>query len=145
STEVCAVYLERAQGRQRRKGPANLPTNFRFGTLGPLLCLCLVGARCEAAEDLGLARLFPFAADVFVSEPGLARLELPDRVLAEGRAGLADVRIVDRESREAPFAVDPGTEVGGPGRWSVPAKVLAVDREQTARDGLPGGTPEGYD
>src|SRR4030095_10416891 len=35
TTKEYRVYFEEEQRRQRRKEPANLSTNFRFGTLGP--------------------------------------------------------------------------------------------------------------
>jgi hypothetical protein len=105
--------------------------------------LCLGPGPGAAGEPSEVARLFPFAADIFVAEDGLARLPLPDTVLSQ--SGEADRRIVDRNGEPAPFLVDPGSEVEVESVWTAPARVLDVDRGQTAREGLPPRTSEDYE
>jgi hypothetical protein len=109
-----------------------------------LLAPLLLGPEPVAAgEPSELARLFPFAADVFVAEDGLARLELSDPVLSQ--SGEADRRIVDRGGEPVPFLLDPGTEVEVESLWTAPARVLDVDRGQVARERLPPRTSEDYE
>lgn len=107
---------------------------------GILLFAAVPGASDEPGE---LARLFPFAADVFVGGDGLARLDLSDEVLSQ--SGEADRRIVGRDGEVVPFLVDPGTAVEVESLWTAPARVLDVDRDQTAREGLPPRTSEDYE
>lgn len=102
-------------------------------------------ARPPPAHGETLEQLFPFAAEIVVAEQGLARLSLPDEVLAECRPALGDLRIFAAGGGEIPFLVDWGAEADLEARWSARARVLAVARDQTAREGLPAATFEEYE
>lgn len=77
-----------------------------------VVSLLAVAGLAHAADPNALVRLFPKEADVFVRDARLARLPLPPDVLAACRPDLSDVRLFDREGKEAPFLVDRG---GAPG------------------------------
>lgn len=59
-----------------------------------------------AGADQDLAALFQYRATIEAEGDGLCRLVLPEEVLRNCRADLADLRVVDAEGNELPFAVD---------------------------------------
>lgn len=78
-----------------------------------LLALLFLAATAARADDPNaLVRLFPDEADVYVADGRLARLPLPPEVLALCQPDLSDVRLFDREGKEAPYLVDRGRAPG---------------------------------
>lgn len=110
-----------------------------FLTLAPV-------AVCHAGEAGSLAALFPKEADIHVSSPGLARLDLPEEVLAGCKADLSDLRLFDRDGGEVPFAIHAGDPIGAvqSQRQAVAARILNVERSQVARDNAPPLHRENY-
>ena len=107
--------------------------------------LALAGA-VRAGPPVRLEAVFPSEAEIVVSGPGLARLELPAGVLAACRPDLSDLRVFDRGGREVAFVVDAGTPPGSERRETETAAAIVLDlgRMQSPRRDRPPWSQETY-
>ena len=71
------------------------------------VCLYAVALGTLAAQP-NPAELFPQQAEVFVDSAGLSRLELPNEVFTLWAADLSDLRFLDAQGQEVPYATDAG-------------------------------------
>ncbi len=100
----------------------------------------LAASRAVRAADVEPRAVFPRRAPIeaLAGDAALARVTLPAAVLAETRADLADLRVIDEHGRFVPFAL---TSAADPRAKelitrSSPVRLAAVDRE-TDDDGKP--------
>ncbi|MEM9292883.1 MAG: hypothetical protein AAGD01_14470 [Acidobacteriota bacterium] len=119
---------------------------FRIGlTIVTLLLLATLAAEAqEPQQSQGpkTASLFPQQAPISVPQGAdgdrLVAVVLPPEVLSECRRDLSDLRVVDASGAEVPYLVDGGFGART-ARFAVrtqAAKLLGVEREQRAREGL---------
>ena len=101
-----------------------------------LTAAVLAASMAAAAEPAALRALFPREAEVFVAQPGLARLDLPAEVLAACRADLSDLRLFDGDGREIAFLLDSAPPSGETPEVSRrgDAVVVNVRREEARRE-----------
>lgn len=99
-----------------------------------------------ASSPPRLSSLFPHRAEIRVAGDGLARLPLPAEVLAQCRADLSDLRILDLDGRETPYLVDSGLapETRLEVTQSFRPEILEVRRAAEEREGAPDRLAETY-
>lgn len=115
-----------------------------IAALSLLAALAPAHVRGAAPE---LRALFPQQADIAAPGGRLVRLVLPPEVIAACRHDLSDVRIFDGSGHEVPFFVDSGPSpatVREVQRTFTP-ELLAVTREEVAREGAPNLLRERYE
>ncbi len=99
-----------------------------------------------SAQTPELRALFPRQAEISAPGGRLARLALPPEVIAQCRADLSDLRILDREGREVPYFIDGGTPpaIAREVSRTVVPEILQASREEVAREGAPNLRRESY-